>query len=457
MFIGRKKEKAQLNEQFKSPQKTVVLVYGKRRIGKSTLIQEAGKEFEGTVINHLCVKSSFEGNLELLCRSIMLSLDLPQTLTFATLFDLFDFLKKQDKRILLILDEYQYFKESKKDREVDSMMQAIIDFLPANIKLVFCGSYISIMKELLEEENPLFGRFTLVLKLEEFNYLEAAQFAPALSVREKIKFYSVFGGSPYVLSNLNYEKTPEENIKNLLLNENSLLRTYIENVMIKEIQKAYDIRILQITGNGKKRFKEIASHLGLSETSLLDKQLKNLLAMETITKTFPINKKNDKKKVFYEIKDNLMRFYFSFIFANQTLISKFGTGGFFEKYVKPGLDTFISLRFENIVNQYFMLQAQKGKLQETEDFGTYWYDNKEAGTNGQFDCVLKEKDGYAFYEAKFFKNPMTEHQCKKEEEQIKQIPEITPKRVGFVCSAGFDFSGKKYDLISGEDLYRQSP
>lgn len=454
MFIGREREKEQLRGQFASPQKSAILVYGKRRIGKSTLIQEACKDFDGTVINHLCVKSSFEGNLELLCRSIMLSLDLPPSLTFATIFDLFGFLKKQNKRILLILDEYQYLKESKKDREVDSMMQVIVDSLPENIKLVLCGSYISIMKELLEEENPLFGRFTLVLKLEEFNYLEAAQFAPALPVREKIKFYSVFGGSPYVLSNLDYEKTPEENIKSLLLNENSLFRTYIENVMIKEIQKAYDIRILQVIGNGKKRFKEIASRLGLSETSLLDKQLKNLLLMETVAKVFPINKKDDKKKVFYVIKDNLMRFYFSFIFANQALISKFGTEVFFEKYVQPGLNTFISLRFENMVTQYFMLQAQKGKLPETEDFGTYWYDNREAGTNGQFDCVLKEKDGYVFFEVKFLKDPMEEHLCKKEEEQIKQLPDLFPKKIGFVCSAGFNFSSEEYDLISGEDLYR---
>lgn len=454
MFIGRKREKELLKEQFNSPQKSAVLVYGKRRVGKSTLIQEACKDFEGIVINHLCVKSSFEGNLELLCRSVMLSLELPASLTFATLFDLFDFLKTQNKHILLVLDEYQYFKESKKDKELDSMMQIIVDSLSENIKLVFCGSYISIMKELLEEENPLFGRFTLILKVEEFNYLDAAQFAPSLSVRDKIKFYSIFGGSPYVLSNLNYEKTPEENIQTLLLRENSLFRTYIENVMIREIQKAYDIRILHVIGNGKKRFKEIVSSLGLSETSLLDKQLKNLLAMETIAKVFPINKRDDKKKVFYEIKDNLMRFYFSFIFANQALLSKFGASAFFEKYVQSGLNTFISLRFEDIVNQYFMLQAQEGKLTEVEDFGTYWYDNKETGTNGQFDCVLREKDGYDFFEVKFFKDPMTKQLCQEEEKQIKKLPDLVAKKIGFVCSAGFTFTDEKYMLISGEDLYR---
>lgn len=454
MFIGREKEISKLKEQFDSPKKSAILVYGKRRIGKSTLIKEASKNFDGIVINHLCVKSSFEGNLQLLCRSIMLALELPQTITFATIFDLFEFLQKQNKKILLVLDEYQYFKESKKNMELDSMMQAIIDSLCDNIKIVLCGSYISVMKELLEEENPLFGRFTLILKVEEFNYLEAAKFAPHLNVREKIKFYSIFGGSPYVLSNLNYEKSPEENIKNLLLSENSLFRTYIENVMIKEIQKSFDIRILQNLANGKKRYKEISAFLDSPDTGLLDKQLKNLLNMETITKIFPINKKDDKKKVFYEIKDNLMRFYFSYIFANESLLLKFGTDVFFEKFILPSLDTFISYRFEGIVNQYFMIQAQNGKLQDVEDFGTYWYDDKESGKNGQFDCVLKTKNGYDFFEAKFLSKPMTKKMCEVEENQVKTIKNINLKKIGFVCSAGFNFSDDEYISISGEDLYK---
>lgn len=454
MFIGREKEISKLKEQFDSPKKSAILVYGKRRIGKSTLIKEASKNFDGIVINHLCVKSSFEGNLQLLCRSIMLALELPQTITFATIFDLFEFLQKQNKKILLVLDEYQYFKESKKNMELDSMMQAIIDSLCDNIKIVLCGSYISVMKELLEEENPLFGRFTLILKVEEFNYLEAAKFAPDLNVREKIKFYSIFGGSPYVLSNLNYEKSPEENIKNLLLSENSLFRTYIENVMIKEIQKSFDIRILQNLANGKKRYKEISAFLDSPDTGLLDKQLKNLLNMETITKIFPINKKDDKKKVFYEIKDNLMRFYFSYIFANESLLLKFGTDAFFDKFILPSLDTFISYRFKGIVNQYFMIQAQNGKLQDVEDFGTYWYDDKESGKNGQFDCVLKTKNGYDFFEAKFLSKPMTKKMCEVEENQVKTIQNLNLKKIGFVCSAGFIFSGDEYIMITGEDLYR---
>ncbi len=453
MFIGRKNELHILKQEFASEKKSVCLIYGKRRIGKSSLIKEASKDFDGIVINHLCVKSSFEGNLSFLCRSVALSLNLSNSLNFETIFDLFDFLKKQNKKILLILDEYQYFKESKKTNEVDSYLQNIIDNLNENIKIILCGSYISVMKELLQEENPLFGRFTKILHIEEFDYYEASEFYPNLSIKNKIAFYSVFGGSPFVLSNLDYTKSLDENIINLLINQNSLLRSYIENIMLKEIQKIFDIRILEIIGNSKKRYSEIINLLGTADTGLLDKQLKNLINMETIEKIFPINKVNDKKKQFYIIKDNLMRFYFTYIFAKDSLISKFGENIFFESNIKNTLNTFISFRFEGIANQFFIRQAHKGKLKDILDFGSFWYDNAKLGKNAQFDCVLKTSQGYDFYEVKFYDKPMTLEECIKEENQIKQMNEINWKNIGFICSSGFDFSSDKYILITGNDLY----
>ena len=264
------------------------------------------------------------------------------------------------------------------------------------------------MKELLQEQNPLFGRFTAVMRIEEFDYFEASQFYPQLPVREKIRFYSVFGGSPYVLSNLDYNKTLEENISNLLIEQNSLLRTYIESIMLREIQKNYDVRILEIIGNGKKKYKEISNFLGTVDTGLLDKQLKNLLNMETLVKVFPINKASDKKKQFYEIKDNLLRFYFTYIFSKDTLIEK---------------------------------------------FCSYWYDDSKSGKNGQFDCVLKEQEGYDFYDVKFYEKPMPLNECEKKEKQIRSIIGLPCKNISFICSAGFSFEEGKYKLITAEDLY----
>ena len=151
MFIGREKELQALSAELSAgKKKTAVLIYGKRRVGKSTLINEAAKVFDGIVVNHLCVTSTFEGNLELLYRNVSEGLSLPN-IRFDSLFAMMDYLGTLDKRILLIIDEYPYLKQTKKKNEVDSYMQAVIDRLPGNVKLILCGSYITIMKELLAE------------------------------------------------------------------------------------------------------------------------------------------------------------------------------------------------------------------------------------------------------------------------------------------------------------------
>ena len=294
------------------------------------------------------------------------------------------------------------------------------------------------------------------MHIEEFDYLDASRFCPDLPEHEKIRFYAVFGGSPYVLTNLDYTKSVEENIITLLINQNSLLRTYIENIMLREIQKAYDVRILEALGNGKKRYREIQGLLGMPDSGLLDKQLKNLIAMETVIKTEPINKTGDKKKQFYEIKDNLMRFYFAYIFANDSIIIKFGETEFFNLFVATSLRTFISLRFEGMVIQYFMRQARSGKLKGILDFGSFWYDDAASGTNMQFDCVLKESDGYDFFEVKFYDNPMKKAECISEEKQVRQQIALPCKKIGFVCSAGFTFKSDTYELISAKKMYSLS-
>lgn len=454
MFIGREKELRQLNAELSSwKRKTAVLVYGKRRVGKSTLLSEAAKSFEGVLINHMCVTSTFEGNMELIYRSVSEGLGLPN-IRFGTLFEMMDYLKTLDKKILLIIDEYPYLKQTKKKNEVDSYMQAVIDRLPENVKLVLCGSYITVMKELLEEGNPLFGRFSLIQHIRDFDYLDAAKFYPDLSVRDKVAFYAVFGGSPYVLENLDTSLTIRENIERLLLPETGLVRSHIENVMLREIQKSFDARILEILGNGKKRYSEIRDKIANSETGLLDKQLKILLDMETIQKTDPINRRNDKKKQFYEIVDNLMRFYFTFIFGKVGTIARIGEEQFFNRNIDAVLEQFVSRRLEGIALQYFHRAAMLGKYPDIDDFGSYWYDDPATKTNSEFDCVIRRGEQYDFYECKYFDRPMTTQECHQEKEQLDSIKGITVSGVGFVCTGGFDFANADdFELIDGKVLY----
>ena len=456
MFVGRTKELSELTDELSDwDHRTAVLIYGKRRVGKSTLIQKAADSFSGIVINHICVSSTFEGNLELIYKSVSDALELP-FIRFESLFAMMDYLRKLDKRILLIIDEYPYLKQTKKNREVDSYFQILIDKLPENVKLILCGSYISIMKELLEEGNPLFGRFSLIQHIRDFDYYDAAKFYPNLSIRDKVSFYAVFGGCPYVLNALDYRKSLQENIQKLLLTETGVIRSHIENIMLKEVQKNYDIRILEILGNGKKRYSEIRNNLNANDTGLLDKQLKILLNMETIQKTEPINRRNDIKKQFYEITDNLMRFYFSFIFGSAGRIARIGAEQFYRVSVEQKLFQFISRRFEGIALQFFHRMVLAGTYADIEDYGTYWYDDPVSKTNGEFDCVLKRSgEKYDFYECKFYESPMTFDECVREKKQLEQIKGIQVSGIGFVCTSGFSFENpENFILVNGNMLYQ---
>ena len=458
MFVGREKELKALKDELSDwKKKTAVLVYGKRRVGKSTLIKEATKSFDGIVINHLCVNSTFEGNLELIYKSVSEGLGLPN-MKFDSLFGMMEYLKTLDRRILLIIDEYPYLKQTKKKNEVDSYMQAIVDRLPENVKIILCGSYITTMKELLTEDNPLFGRFSLIQHIHDFDYYEASSFYPELAVRDKIAYYGVFGGCPYVLENLDTEKTLKENIVRLILPETGLIRSHIENVMLKEIQKSFDARILESLANGKKKYTEIRDQMGSSETGLLDKQLKILLDMETIQKIEPINRRNDKKKQFYEITDNLMRFYFSFIFGAAGTISRIGEEQYYNRKIESILGQFVSRRLEGIAMQFFHRMALQGKYPDIEDFGSYWYDDPETKTNGEFDCVIKRSGNlYDFYQCKYFDRPMKLEECVEEQKQLQRIKGLEVSSVGFICSGGFEFKNEQgFILIDGNLLYQKN-
>ena len=241
-----------------------------------------------------------------------------------------------------------------------------------------------------------------------------------------------------------------------MLPEAGLIRSHIENVMLREIQKTFDVRILEVLANGKKKYSEVRSLLGGDETGLLDKQLKILLDMETIQKTNPINRKSDKRKQFYEITDNLMRFYFTFIFGSAGIIMRIGEEQYYKRNIEgEPLRQFISRRLESIALQYFHRQAVLGRIPDVEDFGSYWYDDPESKTNGEFDCVIKRAgEEYDFYECKYFDGQMTPEECEQEKKQLMAISGITVTKIGFICTGGFESEDMNdFILIDGIQLY----
>lgn len=454
MFVGREEELRKIKSLLNISGKKALMLYGKRRVGKSALILESVKDADCKVIYYECLMTSLSENLKNLERKIQ-EIYSNKYLHFENFEDVFEYLGDTKEKVILIIDEYSYLKSLSEKNYIDSLFQRIIDQMQENISLVLLGSYVGMMKELLEKENPLFGRFHLIMNVKSFDYKDAALFYPKYSIREKIEFYSIFDGSPFTCSFLNAEKSLSENITALLLHPYGVLHSYIENILLSELNKVSNANmILSALANGKMRYSELESILNLKSNGLLDKQLKNLLDMEVITRSVPINRKTDKKKVFYEISDNMVRFYYRYIYKDKDVIMRIGEEAFYQRYIAPTIQTFISHRFEDIARQYFSRQSREKTDADIYDIGTFWYDLPKEHRNEEFDCVIQNRDGYSFYEVKYYDHPMSRKEYERELEQVKQAASIVKvKGTGCICLSGFEFEDDQSELISGEMLY----
>lgn len=455
MFIGREKELALLTNQYNKTG-TAILLYGKRRVGKTTLIKESFKYFDGLKIYFECVKSSLKENLNIIQENMRTQGIITSYTIFNTFIDLFKYFKDLNKKVLIVIDEYSYLKSMENSEYVDSLFQNIIDNYLDNICLVLSGSHIAIMKSLMLESNPLYGRFSLYLDIKEFNYLEASKFYPNIGVLNKIAYYSIFGGSPFVNSLIDFNLSVEENIINHILNINSPINAYIHMILNTDLKNQNNaLNILSVIANGKKKYFEIEQKIGMKTNGSLNKQLNTLMEIEIIKKIAPINKKSDNKKMHYAINDNLIKFYFTYVYKKTSILEMLGSEMFYKLHIEDAIKHFIANRFEAIVKQFFSIKVKKGELQDVYDIGTLYYDDSVNKTNGEFDCVLEHKEGYSIFEVKYYKEPLDSKVIEKEIEQVKNIPNIHIKKIGFVSASGFKENNDDIIQITGEDLYFQ--
>lgn len=453
MFIGRQEEIALIKDIAKKENKSLLL-YGKRKVGKTTLLRNALEDSQKLTVYYECVKSTITDNINTFVDVLFKAKVIPVRFDFKTLQDVFAYLNTLPIKLNIIIDEYPYLKKFEASETIDSIFQNIIDNHLKNISLFISGSHVGMMKDLLEEKNALYGRFNTIIKLAELNYIETAKFYSEKTIYDKIAFYAVFGGSPFVNGCLQPEKSLKENIINTILNPTSAVSNYAENLLMSDLSSSINTeRILFAVANGKKKHKDIEKKLGMESNGLLSKHLKTIVEMDLLTKVYPINVKEDNKKVYYEINDNLLRFYYTFVYKNKSALQVLGADAFYEEYIQQSIITFISHRFEEIGRNFFSLLVKSKKIKGILDIGTYYFDNPEKKENGEFDIALKKKDGYEIYEAKYYLKPLKATEMLEEEKQIKQIKGLNISKIGFITVSGVENGIDRFSYINGEELY----
>ena len=453
MFIAREEELRTIRKSLKGKRKSTILLYGRRRVGKTSLIMEAIKDIDDSiVIYHEFHRVTLEQNIAEFTVSIGRAFGFGSMPSFASLPDVFSFIGHMGKKAVVIMDEYSDMKENARPGEVDSYMRTVIDNLPDCISLIVTGSIVKVMEELLDEDNPLFSRFSSLIKLRPLDYYDSARFFPSLSRMEQLRLYAVFGGSPYVLSLLDGEDGLEGNIQEKIISISGSVRAYIEAIINTETARIpHGITILSLIRNGKRRYSELEDVIGKDASGVLNKELRKLVELDAVSRVVPINR-NEKGRTFYEISDPLLRFYFTYIYPNPAILMS-NPEVFFDSFIARSIPDFIARRFEAACKEYFARLVRKGIRTDILDIGSYWYDDRERHTNGEFDVVLEFINGYDVFEVKFLSRSMSEEMAKEEAEKIREIKSFKARRIGFISLSGFSFSSDEYVLVDGDMLF----
>ena len=451
MFVGREEELALLREEHIGK---AVMVYGKRRVGKTTLILKALEQCSYQTVYFECLKGTMQENINGLVQELVRVKVLPVPLAFSSLQDVFAYLNTLTQKMVVVVDEYTHLYAMNDSAVVDSVFQSIIDNRLSNIELILAGSHIGLMKGLLQERNPLYGRFAVSIKLEELNYLDAAKFYPDKSAYDKVAHYAVFGGSPFINQALNPAATLRENIIDTVLNPMSSVYLYASQLVFAD--NALNVnaeRIFFALGNDRKRYTEIEDALGVKKTGNLAKQIKTLTDHEILSRSIPINKPNDNKKATYELSDNLLRFYYTYVYKNASAFQVLDAETFYNEYIAPALTDFIARCFEDICREYFSLQVRSGQMNGVRSIGSYYPDTAVRCDSKAFPIAVELADGYAVYLPKYSAQPMTLDEIHGEAQRMEGDNDSGIRQLGFISLNGFVEQEKSYTYLDGNDIF----
>lgn len=457
-FWGRVKEQNKLQKMLSKKQQQLALVYGRRRVGKSELIKQCLRDSSLKSIYYECKQTTEMNNVESLAELLAEAFNFPP-LAFKNIEEVLNFFFKQAQHmpLILVLDEYPYLREAVKG--MDSILQGLVDKYQesSQLKLIICGSYVDIMKSLLLVQNPLYGRVSLTIDLKPMNYRDSALFYSSFNDEDKVRLYSVFGGIPYYNRLIDAEKTVKENIIDLIASPGARLETEIGLYLRSELAKITNANeVFETLAKGFFRYSDILAQSHISSGPTLIDVLERLMKMELVSKIAPINDEKNKKKTGYYISDNLSLFYYKYIFRYMSQMNVMQPEVFFERYIEQDFETdYVPHIFEDVCRQYLVEKNQQGLLEEPfEKIGRYYYDDSVNKTNGEFDIVTYDAKGYAFYEAKFRKKPVTQQMIQEEIEQVQRSNMLCYK-YGFFSRSGFkNIKLKGVELIGLEELYR---
>ncbi len=345
-FIDRERELGFLEEIY-NKRGGLVIIYGRRRIGKTELIKQftAGK-------NHLYYLADKRGT-NINARNMMrLAAEIfnEQPAVVENFDDVFKFIaKRSSEDFIVVIDEFSYLVE--KDSAIPSVFQKITDEIISgkNILLILSGSSISMMYNgTLSYKSPLYGRRTGEWKLEPLKFRDVAKFFPTATFEKSIELFAIFGNIPSYLVDVEPSKTIKENVISTILKKGSRLYREPEFLLKEELREpSRYVSIFEALGSSTK-LSEVASKAGVPAKDM-PKYFKVLSDLELVKKELPVTEKRTKNSRYY-IKDNLFYFYFRFINPSISFLEEGKEEEVYRK-IEPSIVLLFSKAFEEVVRE----------------------------------------------------------------------------------------------------------
>jgi AAA+ ATPase superfamily predicted ATPase len=409
MFIGREKELNRLEEMYRGDKFEFAVIYGRRRVGKTSLIQEFIKNKKS--IYYVAIESGEINNLESISQSID-SLVFPERRkaptfeNFTEVLENINSLAKKD-RIVFVIDEFPYLAGVSKG--ISSLLQSFIDqkFKHTQLFLILCGSSMSFMEnQVLGYQSPLYGRRTSQFKIKPFDFQETLQWHQGFDIFDKAIVYGITGGIPQYLEKIDDSVSLRENIIRCFLNENAFFFEEPSNLLKQELRDPHVYNsIITAIAKGSSKLNEIATKVNLP-TSICSKYLTSLISLALIKKEKPVI--GQTRSTIYLLEDNMFRFWYRFVSDNLTRIISGMDKIVYEEDIEPNLANFMGPVFETICQQYLIQQNAMNHLDFSfKEIGRWWGNNPNLRTEQEIDILAYKEDQAIFAECKWTKEAVS--------------------------------------------------
>ena len=377
MFLGRRQELALLSREYGRSRPSLIVMRGRRRVGKSTLLLHSLTDRPAVYFQASRLTSA--DNLAFLREAIAASFGPDPVLAGLTTWpSVLAYLAQQARHhpgLVIVLDEFPYLADA--EPALPSLIQAAWDRIQTEvvpITLVLCGSSVSFMSELLAERNPLHGRQTLDLNLEPLSYREAGEYFATWSLEERLRAYGVFGGMPYYLALCDPAMTLRQNIEEVILDRGAPLHDEPTHLLQSELTSvARYASVLRAVADGCTQWGEIVNRLpDLKEGSQLGPYMARLEGLRLIEVHRSLDSDERARNRRYRLGDPFLSFWYHFVLPNQSALVAGHQAQVFEQAIAPHLDRFLGQLFETVCREFVRRHGQEVFGTPAREVGAIW-------------------------------------------------------------------------------------